>query len=484
MSKFRFSIRTLLVLATLVAFGSWYHKRRQRIHIAIDYIETLGGKVEYRSSFLNSFHQRTNHYFATPITVRLASCSVGPGDLQALSPLTELERLYLEKTQIRSSDIEDILHCKKLRRLAIWGIRGIGGEALDQLAKLPNLQVLDIHRTSVDSSEIKKLASCPKLHTLIFTPNQSTTQFGLTGADINALRGIPNLQPVSVCYLSDIDRDTLLKFISNDLSRVSMMMIRNCDLDRPTLERIDRINVWTLGLQFCSISADELRGLSLRPKRRLQIYLEEDPKSEQLTISQFSEILPNSVLSATAYENRLYFTIRGQRPLMLYFPAKTKDSLGIGKWIQHDCARIGLYRPLHVLDDLQECIASNFDGHLTVNHSNVLWTMVPKLTELNSLMVNKINREPIRFSPSMKLQHLSLTGQVRLRPEDIAQIAQLKRLQSIRVNNDQPLTLDDLAPILELENLKNAHFTKLTDAAKAELKRRGIVQQPRSLFRF
>ncbi|MDM4014662.1 hypothetical protein [Roseiconus lacunae] len=475
MKRFRFSLRGLLALAVIVAIVSVVHKQRREVHAVVRYIEKLGGRVEYRSGFLDRFHERTNHYFATPVTVRLARSSVAGGDLQTIGKLTSLERLYLERTKIRSEDLQYLVPCRKLQRLSIWGNRNITAKALGYLKELPDLRLLDIHSTLIDVDRIAECGDFPALEKLIFSPRFMSGKFGLGEEDLNKLLRIPVLEPVGPCYFQQADSRSLNHFLRHDFYRVREIHFRDCDLDTAGLEKLNQMLMFRLDFQFCKINAEELHSLDHRPNRELRFYLPFDVSDDdRLTLADFCDWLPGHVQSMTVRDNEVVFTFAGLRPVRIRWKNSLSERLDIHKVINNGCDSIVFDSSEPLEDYLRACVMLGFSRSLRVPASSMTWRYVPRLTRLQRLTIARRDVTPLQFSSQMTLNSLTVTGTVPLSESDWNSIGQLRDLEYLSIHGGKSYSANDIAVLAEMPNLREVFIRGLTTEAIAFLSSHGI----------
>jgi hypothetical protein len=191
---FQISIRTLLVLTTLVAIGLAYFNRiRQHVReqkIAAARIESLGGKATIKpSSRVWPWLPKAigDEYFQEVIAVDLDKTLVTDADLELVGNLRGMKSLALRgidlqavypstfrlpqnpnilPSQITSAGIQHLGPKKKLERVWLNNTR-ITDDALATIALWPQLKTLDLHATKVTSHGVQRLEKLERLEELI-----------------------------------------------------------------------------------------------------------------------------------------------------------------------------------------------------------------------------------------------------------------------------------------------------------------------------
>ena len=144
--RFQFSLRSLLILVTLVAglLVAWrvYVEPYRRQREAMKLIEELGGqyKTEARSpAWMRRWVEAGN--FQDVTAVSLGGPKVSDADLAHLTELTSLQTLYLYKTEVSDAGLAHLKSLTKLKylNLAHTRVTDAGVEALQRA--LPNCAI-------------------------------------------------------------------------------------------------------------------------------------------------------------------------------------------------------------------------------------------------------------------------------------------------------------------------------------------------------
>ena len=152
--RFRFSLRTLLVFSFLLSAvgGVWVgmvEPIRNQWRAAEPILE-LGGRIETKPSNVPAWLKallpegKTEDIEAVFFNYQTATDEA----ILALEKLPQLQRLYVERSNLQPQHIDSIAKLNQLRRLSIWGNRSLKKADLEKLARLENLDVIDMHDCS------------------------------------------------------------------------------------------------------------------------------------------------------------------------------------------------------------------------------------------------------------------------------------------------------------------------------------------------
>ncbi len=166
-------------------------------------------------------------------------------DLELLTGIPTLKRLYLSRTKIDSRGFIYLSTLPNLERLALWGTPFTDGD-LKFLAHAKNLHVLDLSQTEITGAGLAHLADCRNLETLILK-NSHGDQLDfqqiarlkslrvldvrgllIQGAEIAPLKLLPKLEELQI----DFCDPELLKQIAQ------FPNIRRLDLSQPFLREV------------------------------------------------------------------------------------------------------------------------------------------------------------------------------------------------------------------------------------------------------
>jgi len=137
--------------------------------------------------------------------------------------------------------------------------------------KLKNLEVLDVHDTHISASSLPRLLDLPSLKHLLFTaPFASDEEKWLDEDDIEALTRI-KATLVGDCYAYGLSDRGLARLRSFDTSRMSRLILRDCEVSGQGLQQLQGTSLWELGLQRCSIDDEGLKSLPWSDVQRVSI---------------------------------------------------------------------------------------------------------------------------------------------------------------------------------------------------------------------
>lgn len=174
---FQYSLRTLLILTTVVAalFAWWSYKARQQRE-AVAAIENAGGSVAY--DFQKQQLEKPPHwpawmvdamgvdYFASVHRVSFLGKKASPdSELRHLDKLPTLEELWMGGTPTSDAGLE---HLQKFRMLKVLGLGGtkITDVGLKHLANVTSLQELILGSTNVSDAGLEHLKGLTELQVL------------------------------------------------------------------------------------------------------------------------------------------------------------------------------------------------------------------------------------------------------------------------------------------------------------------------------
>ena len=308
MKRLKFTIRTLLLLAVVVAVGIVIYQRQIQIREVVRRFESFGGKVEYQKGTLDWFHLRTDHFFANAVTVDLSRSRAGRGDLVGIEHLSHLEKLYLNRTSIGYQDVAELAKCERLKRLALWGNSNIGSKSIDELVKLPNLEVLDIHQTRIMPVDIGKLGSLPKLERLVFSPDfHSQEENCMNGEVMRQLSTIRHLQPTGDCFLWEFDAEEVQMFCASDTSRVTGLIFRDSEFDDDACRALNTVKTRDLDIQSCDIDDRRLMLIDHSQFGRIDIFNRREQEIPDITLEGLTRWIPPGLDEVGLHDDRVEF---------------------------------------------------------------------------------------------------------------------------------------------------------------------------------
>ena len=206
--RFQFSIRSLLVMAMVVALPfSWLaagmQAAKRQAEVA-DWIRNAGGEVTHDGLSYPDGSQRPDDelpatvwlrsllgidFFSPVIRVSFFNSKIADTDLERLAPLTRLEELYLEGTPITDAGLIYVKGFQDLDTLSLNKTH-VTDRGLKQLDGLDQLVWLGLSFTRVTATGLQGLQRLPRLQQLYLEGNQ------ITVTELNALqRTLPN------CYI-------------------------------------------------------------------------------------------------------------------------------------------------------------------------------------------------------------------------------------------------------------------------------------------
>ena len=173
---FQFRLRTLLVailvLSVPLSWFAWRMEKARRQREVVEAISRLGGNVEFDLDMETPYwllRLLGQESVLKPVTVSFKGTLIGDSELAHLEALTDLEILFLDRTQIT----DDGLAC------------------LPQLPKLHGLHLADTHVTDSGLKHLHRFADLLQL---------SLDGCRVSDTGLEHLRGLANLELLNLTY--------------------------------------------------------------------------------------------------------------------------------------------------------------------------------------------------------------------------------------------------------------------------------------------
>lgn len=184
---FQFSLRTLLVLVTVLCLGpggyiAYEQAKVRRQQEAVVAIERLGGYIFYEEK--------------SPVRTGLSRMILGDDSCSRVIGV-DFNPLKTENGQIADADLRLLQSFPRLHHLVLKDCPSISAEGLAELSSLKNLQYLYLNDTPVTDAGLVHLAGLSRLEELSLTHTQ------VTGPGLAQLSGLTSLQFLYL-YSTDI----------------------------------------------------------------------------------------------------------------------------------------------------------------------------------------------------------------------------------------------------------------------------------------
>ncbi|WP_372896007.1 hypothetical protein [Stieleria sp.] len=478
MKRIRFSIRTLLLLAVVTAVGIVVYQRHARIHSTVKRFESLGGTVRYRASVLDGFHSRTGHFWATPIEVQLSHSRIHRGGLVGIEHLESLERLYLNRTGIANDDVAELVKCKRLKRLSLWGNHNITSGAIEHLLTCPMLEALDVHETRINPSTLGRLSDLPRLSRLVFSTDfyyQESSR--MNGSVMRQLASIDQLQPVGSCFLWDFDADEIQMFCQTDTSRLDKLLLRECELTDQACRAISALRARELDLQLCDLDDRRLQRIDPTRFGRIDIANRKGTVRPDITLEGITAWLPTGMPSGLravgVYDGYVEFMdhLSTRWKYRLTIPTQPLSRALLQKWLDLGLKELDLNVEENLARDLELVAAINPPIDLLIRNHLFVWPFLSQMDQLQRLTLYNDVSTPLRFVDGLSLRSLSLYGRFYPNKGTFQEIAKLKQLSWLHLRNRNLVTMEDVQPLGALQHLTTVRISKLTPEAEAFLER-------------
>lgn len=300
--KFQFSLRTLLIFATLCAIlCSWVAVELQQVRRqskAVVEIRKLGGAVTYVPVFrgegwlplqavpsgpawLSRVLGDDSYLFTEPVMVNLRSVTVTDAVLQQLAYLPRLQRLDLEQSQVTDAAIEHLKGLTDLKNLDLSHTR-ITDAGLEHLKGLTQLEMLNLSHTQVTDAGLEHLEALTELHTLALSHAK------ITGSGLEDIRGLTKM---SYLYLDNTEiTDEGLKH----LKQFPLLQMLNLDHTKVTdagLRHLKSLKV----LHQLHLADTEITDAGLERLQALSQHIELDMRRTKVTdagVKRLRQALP------------------------------------------------------------------------------------------------------------------------------------------------------------------------------------------------
>ena len=459
MKRLRFSTRSLLVIATIVAIAMAIHRQRTPIHQAVAALAARGAKVTFPSDSYQWFHRATWNYFANPVAVDMTGLRGGDEDAAQIAVLTSLENVYVTRSQLSVDGVGLICSLPELKRLSLWGSYGVHSDAIDELVKCKNLEALDIHETRIDGGDLERLDQLPNLRRLVFqAPSISNGSGWMSKRAIATVARIETASPVGKCYLRALGDEDMQRFLSLDTSRMVEMQLRHCKFSDQVWRQLGTLKLRELDVQFTPFGDAQLRMLRGDRIDELQIHYGPQWSGERVTIPAVVEFLQGKIDEITLIKQFLVIKdadqtdgCRLQMDVLAHSPRKPDFDLLTEAGLSRVTLMLGESRTekLRILAEINPPI--ELDLHGTPQH----WDLIKQMTRLKSLRIYAPSIDkPIRFSPQHQLESLTISGRFTVGQPELLEIAKLRRLRRIELTNSNPLD-GRLSVLDQLPDLKS-----------------------------
>ena len=451
-----------MILSAVVAVVITVHLRRKPIRLATKTLLLRGAKIEYAGSSIPWFHRLTDNYFANPIAIDMGHCRATNEDAESIALLRSTERLYLKHAKMSHHGVERIATLPKLKRLALWSCRSIGGDSAELLSKCRSLEVIDVHNTRINGADLRFFAELPRLQRLVFPARFTTPETQWLGSEsLRALsESIPELVPVGKCYLYGVGDKDLHRFLDMDTSRVTRLQIRDGSFSDSVWRRLNQLKLGELDLQSCPVSDAQLATLDSEKIKVLELYFPENWQQTQVTASGLFGYLRHRVDEIRIFDGYAQFFDHQysefSHRLRISCDTELFPKEVLSQWIDSGVMEITVFRSdakpiLKALGDLNRSI------RLTLIDKSQHWDQIRRMTSLDWLTLHTRGtlERPVGFTEQHQIRHLEMTALTQMTREDFRGIAKLKRLDwlVLRIRNPPQDELDELSELEQLEHV-------------------------------
>jgi len=418
---FRYRLRTLLGLTTLVAIGLGYYKAyvepfqiQQR---AAEKLVGSGALVGYQPAAPAWLRYLLGDgRFLNVVMVKLEQRPIKEAALAPLADLPHLERLYLAATPVTDDWLRRLPPLPRLKRISLWRTQ-VTNDGMAHLDGLTELEVLDVKNTRVTEAGLEHFRGHPNLIRLVHT-----LTFGDAGID--ALASMPRLQLDSI-VCRGVGDDSLRK-LAQRFSLESLTVVNARATDAGIEQVAKRPSLVSLRVENVPLRGECLAVMADHPALK-QIELH----STKIPFEQIARHFGDGATQLRMRANRL--SLSGRRVVSWSGPIGPDDA-------EH-------------LDFFRQVESLHIDRlPLAVGRIRSL----PEMSELRILSLNVAvdddGAELLgRIGP---LQHLSLSGRQDMSLTGYRHLARLKELESLELGGCG-LSDEQLAFVADLTGLQS-----------------------------
>jgi|GEM_PF-1257349 hypothetical protein len=300
--EFRFSLRSLFILTTLLCLGpgayvAWEREQCRRGSEVLARIETVLGKqnsTEQRPAWLQAV--LGNHGFRQLRLVYSKQTTIVDADLACLAGLPNIDTLILDRTQVTGAGLDSLSHVNTLVALQLAGTQ-VSDESLVHFAPLSGLKYLTLDKTKVTDAGLVHLSGLTNLRTLLLRDTNLTDD------------GLAHLTPLVNLEHLHLDNtgvgDAGLNQLPADLKSLRLSGTKVTDKGLVHLMRLTKISY--LSLENTNVTDDGLAQLS--PLVNLEYLFLDNTRVGDAGLNQLPADLKSLGLSGTKVTNSGLATI-------------------------------------------------------------------------------------------------------------------------------------------------------------------------------
>ena len=477
--RWRFSIRTALVLMTICAIGTMYFQRRVQAIEAVRYLMNLGATVEYHPDSMPFLTESVGDFFRNVKSIEFSQASVADDDLAKLKDLPNLHEISLSSSAIRKEGFEHISKCRQLRALLISGCGRFDDSCVESIKHLNKLNTIDVCKTNLTSVGAEILASGKALRSFTFSCT-GRSQVNLlpkpSWYSAEELRSITDHSDLHVtmvgkAYLDNFDDEAIECLKKIDTEQLREFHVRNSKLSSDGISAICSLGTALKRIRFrhCPLRPNDLKEFDITST---SLVLEGTTLNVNDLINLFGSQFITAKLGSTATEFTTYasqFTLSiddladqlesdcfRQMPNLTHVDCFCRDNQSFLKAIERSQPSISIYAYLHAED-----------AYVT------FWDAIKATPSLTGLYVHQPPKEICpQFTTEHQLKRLHLYEV----PDDPAvlgeklflEISKLKLLESLTIRNR--LTVGkEISPLTTMAKLNHVEVSSLDDDAASLL---------------
>ena len=472
--RWRFSIRTALVLMTLFAVVMMYFQRRARAIWAVHDMQVMGvGVIFHADTFplLNkytddSFLDVSHLYFEKQLMTSGDDSTFSEGALKNLKDLPNLETLTFLKLEIGKEGCDHIAKCRDLRELIVTDCGPVDDSCVDSLTRIRQLETLNVQGTNLTAAGLTKLANIESLRNLTFSCTSRNERGGsvvpcwYSADEIKSIGSHRELQLTLTreAYLDGADDETLALLAQFDTSSLREVHVRNGDLSLAGIRAVCKLGKQGSGcrrIQFenCSLQIEDLKEIDIS---KTTLVLEGTTADLNDIIKQFGSQFVSATFGSSGTEfitANSHVSVKTDAPVdklepncFEYMPNLTAV----------DCFCSSNQSFLKAIEQSQPSIKLFIDLR-RADGRETFWDTIKATPSLTSLSVSRPPEKTCpQFTPEHKLESLSLyelpDAGAAFNKQLFQQIARLEGLNELTVRHKGTLG-EEISPLKKLKRL-------------------------------
>ncbi len=273
--RFRFSIRTVLVIVALVAIALGFYimpgiEQERRI----DRLSNLGARINYLDElpYGNSAHPMPGpdwarnilgeHFFTTPSEVLfIGDCADTPAAVELISGFPFVKRLTLGAPSPSAADLSKLRRIRCLENLSAVDLR-FGDDAVKEIGTFQSLKQLQLRNCNISDNGVENISHLDQLEWLDLGENPSISDAGV--------QAIPKLTKLNVLSLQKCSLTFHRQTNFQNLRRLQHLTLSDTNLDDEGAKNLaDLRTLIGLGLSNTRVTSQSLETIERLPSLEL-----------------------------------------------------------------------------------------------------------------------------------------------------------------------------------------------------------------------